>query len=78
MNIDENTTPDRFEALPVLLDHLNDEFMMVLTHVYEHFRQHRKFNINNNLFFLKSIRPTQKNTANLSRGVPTSQNPYLI
>ena len=26
MNIDENTTPDRFEALPVLLDHLNDEF----------------------------------------------------
>ena len=34
MNIDENTTPDRFEALPVLLDHLNDEFMMVLTHVY--------------------------------------------
>jgi len=26
MNIDENTTPDRFEALPGLLDHLNDEF----------------------------------------------------
>ena len=22
----ENTTPDRFEALPGLLDHLNDEF----------------------------------------------------
>ena len=34
MNIDENTTPDRFEALPVLLDHVNDEFMMVLTHFY--------------------------------------------
>ena len=34
MNIDENTTPDRFEALPVLLDHLNDEFLMVWTHVY--------------------------------------------
>ncbi len=29
MNIDENTTPDRFEALPVLLDHLNDEFIIV-------------------------------------------------
>ena len=42
MNIDENTTPDRFEALPVLLDHLNDEFMMVLTHVYEHFRKNQK------------------------------------
>ena len=34
MNIDENTTPDRFEALPVLLDHLNDELLMVLTHVH--------------------------------------------
>ena len=43
MNIDENTTPDRFEALPGLLDHLNDEFMMVLLHVYKHFRQHRNF-----------------------------------
>ena len=28
MNIDENTTPDRFEALPGLLDHLNDEFFV--------------------------------------------------
>ena len=73
MNIDENTTPDRFEALPVLLDHLNDEFMMVLTHVYEHCRENRKFK---NRF--KSIRPTQKNTRNLSRGVPASQKPYLI
>ena len=25
MNIDENSTPDRFEPLPMLLDHLNDE-----------------------------------------------------
>ena len=72
MNIDENTTPDRFEALPVLLDNLNDGFIMVLTHLYEHVRQHRKFK---NLF--KSIRPTQKNTRNLSRGVSASQNPYL-
>ena len=42
MNIDENTTPDRFEALPVLLDHLDDEFMMVLTHLHYYFRHHRK------------------------------------
>ena len=42
MNIDENTTPDRFEALPGLLNHLNDEFLMVLTHFDELFRQHRK------------------------------------
>ena len=73
MNIDENTTPDRFEALPVLLDHLNDEFMMVLTHFYEHFRKNRKFK---NRF--KSIRPTQKNTRIFYRGVPTSKNHYLI
>ena len=65
MNIDENATPDRFEALPVLLDHLNDEFLMVLTHVDELFRQHRKVKIKNRF---KSIRPTQKNTANFSRG----------
>ena len=42
MNIDENTTPDRFEALPVLLDHLNDEFMIVFTNFYLHVRQHLK------------------------------------
>ena len=52
MNIDENTTPDRFEALPVLLDHLNDELMMVLTHFYEHVREHRKFKINLNQYVL--------------------------
>ena len=77
MNIDENTTPDRFEALPVLLDHLNDEFMMVLTHVYEQFRTNRKNDKYKNKNQFKSIRPTQKNTRNLSRGVPASQNPYL-
>ena len=49
MNIDENTTPDRFGALPVLLDHLNDECMMVLTHFYEHVRQHRKFENQNSI-----------------------------
>ena len=73
MNIDENTTPDRFEALPVLLDHLNDEFMMVLTHVYEHARKHRKFK---NRF--KSLRPTPKNTRIFDRGVPASPNHYFI
>ena len=67
MNIDENTTPDRFEALPVLLDHLNDEFMMVLTHFYEHFRRTLKKRF-------KSIRPTQKNTRFFYGGVPASQN----
>ena len=71
MNVDENTTPDRFEAPPVHLDHLNDEFMMVLTHCYEH-RQHRKFK---NQF--KSRRHTQKSTADMSRGVAASQNHYL-
>ena len=45
MNIDENTTPDRFEALPVLLDHRNDEFLMVSTHFDGLFRQHRKIKI---------------------------------
>ena len=69
MNIDENTTPDRFETLPVLLDHLNDEFMMTLTHFHKHVRKHRKFK---NRF--KSIRSTQENTAVCSRGVPASQN----
>ena len=57
MNFDENTTPDRFEALPVLLDHLNDEFMMVLTNLYEHFRKVRKFKIDlNQHVLLRKIR----------------------
>ena len=74
MNIDENTTPDRFEALPVLLDHLNDEFLMVLTHFDELVVTIEKSKIKN---LFKSIRSTQKNTRNLSRGVPASQNHYL-
>ena len=47
MNIDENTTPDRFEALPVLLDHLNNELMMILTHLYEHVRKNAQLENNN-------------------------------
>ena len=74
MNIDENTTPDRFEALPVLLDHLNDELLMVLTHFDELFVNIEKEKFKNRF---KSIRPTQKNMAIFSRGVPASQNPYL-
>ena len=27
MNMDENSTPDRLQISPVLLDHLNDEFL---------------------------------------------------
>ena len=63
MNIDENTTPDRFEALPVLLDHLNDELVMVLIHFHKHVRKHLKFKSR-----FKSIRPTQKNTRGFYRG----------
>ena len=76
MNVDENTTPDRFEALPVLLDHLNDELLMVSTPFLPTFSSTSKNQKIKNIF--KSIRPTQKNTANLSRGFPASQNPYLI
>ena len=54
MDVDGNSTPDRFELLPVLLDHLNDELMMILTHLYKHVRNFRQFKIN--LVMTKSLR----------------------
>ena len=59
MNIDENTTPDRFEAHPVLLDHLNDEFLMVLTHFDELFDTIEKSKIDLNQYvLLRKLRRT--------------------
>ena len=50
MNMDENSTPDRFEKLPELNTHLKHRNLMVLKHFYEHFRENVIVE-NNFLFF---------------------------
>ena len=48
MNMDENSTPDRFEKLPELKTHLKHRNLMVLKHLYEHFLD--LFIVENNIF----------------------------
>ena len=52
MNMDENSTPDRFEKLPKLKTPLKHRNLMVLKHFDEHFLEN--FIVENNFIFFQN------------------------